>query len=185
MSENISPVITTLDRYVPAKFRRHVIAVGTAGLVLQGVRMPVPVADVDVLAPIDFIEELEQGMLNDRVEDTSYFDPHGYDDIVEILDDPTGRRKGSISLTPNDRHPELLPFQAFFGIRDDRHHMNLPMAEEVAIRTPSGYRALPATSILEWKASVSRPKDIEFAKRMARAPLNPGLQPSTINEQTS
>jgi hypothetical protein len=166
MAENLSPVLRTLETYVPAHFRRHILVVGTAGLVLQGIRIPYEIPDVDVLAPFEYLEDLHDKLSYDKVGNTSQLDYATYDILFRDTIAPKGELRRSVCLKPNERHPELLRFQAFYGIRDDVYDIDYDRARKLAVPTLSSYAALPTEKILEWKAAIGRDKDRDLGEQL-------------------
>ena len=154
--EDFYKVQSTLELYDP---RRQVIVIGTAALVLQGIKVPYRLEDVDALASNEFITSLRRRVKQDHLNDTTRLTRAAHEDYKGI--------KGSfVLLEPNPLHEDasnLLKFQAFTDFTDEKYQMDLEKAQEHAYpHKKSGRMVLSPDVLLEWKNRVGRPKDHSF-----------------------
>lgn len=133
------------------------VTVGTAALVLQGVRISYPVPDVDVLAPMGFIAGLKAGVKQNGLDWTTYFSEIPVGDYGFDFD-------GRIMLEPDELSPEaklLLPFQAFTDMRDAKHMVSYDkVLRRAVVDAPTGHRIMPIDEVISWKQAFGREKDL-------------------------
>jgi hypothetical protein len=151
-SETVTPIFNTLQTYDP---NRVTLCVGGAALAahlaVAGVEVP-PQADVDVLCPGDYFDEMCA-----ELADTDEFRmrlPYGK---------PPHRALDAVfDVYPSDDTEQLLPFSATVAMGGTWHptyYHDFP-ADSPEVVTYRDYRFLSMARLLVWTACTGRAKDI-------------------------
>lgn len=146
-AKELNAIRETLYHYDPDG---RTVVVGSAALALQGIKVPFGVPDVDTLASLDHITDLRNGMEYNALNNTT------------ILDDRVDMGEHGISLIPSEWHRGMqnkLPYQTFTEVTDKRYDLDFYLAYARSTSVED-FRVLPVHEILQWKASIGRPKDI-------------------------